>query len=514
LKYLAFEVNFNESLSPSVRLDNCNTSRRRRAHNHKIYTIVNVHTMDIHRYNEVIHGLATSAFKAYLGTKSYKTWRAYESGSMQSIRGSLLAVCSQASMSIPSFLSNSQSQGIVHHDSSCCPSARSDMDDDENDLSVTPWETRDPLTDRKPASSSQHHHTPDKEQPTFECDDCRTRALLAERIPKLSKQPPIAEPSAISALHVASSKSKFFAGENNAFEDCLEPAGSKKADDNGDQSTFVANRVATISMSRSISNDVVTEVIRQPDRAIGSDSAVYGLEARTTCKSCGSPLGRLTQESSVHKLEEQTSLSFAHSAFSLTAEENADSLVLLLGSTWLAMLVAGMESVSIAFSLLSVPPSGTPDKLAVTYPVVGLASASKTASVLSGSQRTGSDNFAEFLLQSKPSDSSLESNLPELKGDGDVKFVYVNKQFERDFGYRKTEIVGKSHRALFRAHIGSESKRPLSDGEEEFARTMTSGTDNNICVAFRRKNGRNTRSFAVIKALYDQNGVFRYVEHV
>jgi hypothetical protein len=160
--------------------------------------------------------------------------------------------------------------------------------------------------------------------------------------------------------------------------------------------------------------------------------------------------------------------SFAEAAFAVSSGDPRDC-ALLLGSTWLATLVAGVESLSIGFSLLSVP--------------------------------------EPHLLKCLDSDATTAD-----VRKGDLKFVYVNHQFERDFGYSKRELIGRTSKTLFCSSYQDHTPDPsLLKTESEFLNILLSGLDSCIAMPLRRKNGRHTRTFLCTKALYNQFGHFRYV---
>jgi PAS domain-containing protein len=160
--------------------------------------------------------------------------------------------------------------------------------------------------------------------------------------------------------------------------------------------------------------------------------------------------------------------SFAEAAFAVSSNDPRDC-ALLLGSTWLATLVAGVESLSIGFSLLSVP--------------------EPHLTKCSDSPRTAADVTKD-----------------------DLKFVYVNHQFERDFGYSKRELIGRTSQTLFcSSYQDCTPDASLLKTESEFLNILLSGLDSCIALPLRRKNGRHTRTFVCTKALYNQHGHFRYV---
>jgi PAS domain-containing protein len=156
--------------------------------------------------------------------------------------------------------------------------------------------------------------------------------------------------------------------------------------------------------------------------------------------------------------------SFTDAAFARTTNYPQDR-ELLLSSTWLATLVAGMDGVSIGFSLLS---TSEPE---LTH-------------------------MRQFDLESDRNDP---------------KFVYVNHQFERDFGYGKHELVGNCYEALFSSAYLADSRLTLDKSEMEFTNIIRSGVDGNMALTLRRKNGRHTRTFLCTKVLYNQRGQRRYV---
>lgn len=171
--------------------------------------------------------------------------------------------------------------------------------------------------------------------------------------------------------------------------------------------------------------------------------------------------------------------SFAEAAFS-SASDDPQDMVLLLGSTWLAMLVAGVESVSIGFSLLSVP---------------------------CNNRRV---TLTEVTNQLRPNSDTQHD------GCNDFRFVYLNRQFERDFGFSKQELVGRSIRSLFCSTaenniVDNHSRCSYSNAESALLRLLRSGINGPHALPLRRRNGRSTRTFICTKALYDQRGVFRYI---
>jgi PAS domain S-box-containing protein len=161
--------------------------------------------------------------------------------------------------------------------------------------------------------------------------------------------------------------------------------------------------------------------------------------------------------------------SFAEAAFAVTSGNPRDD-ALLLGSTWLATLIAGIESVSIGFSMLSAP---------------------------------------EIRLFERVARSSVLDSMGNK--DDDFNFVYENHQFERDFGYGKHELVGRNLGVLFRSAHQDSAGPKLSESEKAFMNIIRSGIDGNMGLTLRRKNGRLTRTFVCVKALYNQHGQFRYV---
>jgi PAS domain S-box-containing protein len=163
--------------------------------------------------------------------------------------------------------------------------------------------------------------------------------------------------------------------------------------------------------------------------------------------------------------------SFAEAAFAVKSENPRDD-DLLLGSTWLATLIAGIESVSIGFSMLSA---------AELHPTQG--------------QRVVSASVAD-------------SNEDRVD---DFKFVYVNHQFERDFGYSKHELVGDDLAILFCTAHQEVTDVTLSKSETNFMNILRSGVNGNMGLTFRRKNGKLTHTFVCTKALYNQHGQLRYV---
>jgi hypothetical protein len=117
-----------------------------------------------------------------------------------------------------------------------------------------------------------------------------------------------------------------------------------------------------------------------------NDAAQNALEsARSAASGMGSPTPSMLTRTN----------SFAEKAFTSASVEEKDT-VLLMGSTWVAMLIAGIESVPLAFSLLSADPK-------------------------------------------------------HYKSDKTIfPFVYVNAKFEIDYGYVRENIIGRSYKYLFR----------------------------------------------------------------
>jgi PAS domain S-box-containing protein len=425
------EITFNQGLSSSLRLDNASTTRRVRAHATKMYNVA-----DTDRYNYVIQELATNAFKAYINSKMYKSWRAYESGSMQSLRGRLLSLITQ--------FPHLRSENLIQH---CSEVPGRGIDDLAYDMCLLDSSKSNEESANcgvasvcGPSSKSVLGTLPDfafsTEDPDNPFTDCEDFDTTGRQMPSFS------------------------CGHTASYDRCVTPSTitiSTNSSSHDSRSTPISLNTSGKSVVNGLSADA---------RGTAVPSSKKVLTGRTPTKA---QITTLSQTSAFP--------SFAESAFSVTSEDPHDS-VLLLGSTWLAMLVAGVESVSIGFSLYSAPPVG-----------VG-SSIGKLGKVEHSHEPVTIVNLAK--------------NMPV----DDLKFVYANHQFERDFGYSKQELIGRSYKTLFCSGLRSQQ---LSIKEQELQKMMMSGVDSNMALPLRRKNGKFTRTFLCMKALYDQHNVFRYV---
>jgi PAS domain S-box-containing protein len=89
---------------------------------------------------------------------------------------------------------------------------------------------------------------------------------------------------------------------------------------------------------------------------------------------------------------------------------------------------------------------------------------------------------------------------PDRRG---FPLIYVNKQFERDSGYTREEIIGKNCNFLQGPGTNKKAIGRISEALIEHKPIM-------INILNYRKDGSTFRNHLTLKPLFDQNGKFQY----
>jgi hypothetical protein len=349
---LDYEAFHEDKLTISMRLGVASSKRQRVLQKQKMDNIC-----DVDRYNDIVDGLATHAFPEYLNSRMYKNWRAYEKGAVSSLRARIISVMTMSVLPTRMSLRLTNKPSSTELKSNQFRGTSEADKVDEYDKSRKAFNnTKDQLNR---VNSSSLNLLVDEHNKTV--DEGKMKGnLVDKRVPY---------------QHHSDSK-------------VVVVVGRAESDGTGSRLIVSSSEVPNTDR-RTVDEHVADNSSRLASpRATGAAISVSSVQALLKKEGSG-PQGPLPTPALLTRTG-----SFAEKAFTSASIEEKDT-VLLMGSTWVAMLIAGIESVPMAFCLLS----------------------------------ADAKHF-----------SSEKTIMP---------FVYVNSKFEMDYGYVRENLIGRSYKYLF-----------------------------------------------------------------
>jgi hypothetical protein len=217
----------------------------------------------------------------------------------------------------------------------------------------------------------------------------------------------------------------------------------------------------------------------------------------------------------------RTKPSFAEKAFSMSVLR--DNPTLLTSSSWLGQLVATAESLPLAFWLLSINIGNSSKNdsnkthfntsrrdsgdLGSVRGIVAAMQESEFGSFNSGTGLTPRTLHSNTKKRAPSRKQSGES----VKPKSEYKFVYVNQQFETDFGYSRDSVIGTDYENYVLDKTDFVDTH-LWGQIIMFHQAIKCGNLNGeFDVMIRRKDDRFVRTYIVTRPFCDQHDNYRYM---